>query len=387
MSIATDVASINVERTTQEQLQRIKDFSLPNFVPPYPYKRSPFAEKATAEANRWVEEFSLDEVYNSPEELRGLYKADFPGLAMVVYVDCGEREAIWAAKFFIWLFIFDDRLDDITNFCAPEKSTAIFLELNAMVMWSFPDDELFYNKFVEFLDEGDVAERDQCLNFLHSKLDEARLKLGTVYKISSPDVHPLCKSFQDLWTPLCEAIQTDSLRRWALLFQDQLLANVREIRNRKNNTIPSVDDYITCRRDGVALRTSSVSVEFLDKVHVPDEVFDCPEMQRFLLATNDAISWHNDLWSFQKEALIGDVHNLVIVVSHAQQCSYAEAGAKVYQMMMSKLAEMEEAIGDLEKVTPPEHQHAISRYFHWARNFVTGSHYWHDSCTRYTKFA
>ncbi|CAM6124592.1 unnamed protein product [Calypogeia fissa] len=384
MAIATEVP-ITVERVTQEELQHIKAFRLPNFVPPYPCTRNPFLEKARAEANCWAEEFSLDSVFNTPEEVEGFYKIDLPALALGGHADCGEKEAVWAAKFYLWMFAFDDRLDDIANFCAPEKSTAIFLELNVMLMWPFPDDELFYKKFVEFLDEGGVADRTQYLDYLHSKLAEARLKPGTVYQNSSPEGHPLCKAFQDLWAPLCKGMQTDSLRRWAVVFQDQMLANAREIRIRKYKTIPSVDDHIAWRRDGSGVWTCLVTVEFVDKVHLPDEVFDCPEMQRFLLAINDVISWHNDLWSFHKEALIGDVHNLVIVMSHAQHCSYEEAGAKVYQMMLGKLTEMEEAIGDLEKMTAPEHQHAISRYFHWARNFIANGHIWHLNCGRYTK--
>lgn len=81
--------------------------------------------------------------------------------------------------------------------------------------------------------------------------------------------------------------------------------------------------------------------------------------------------------------MIGDVHNLVIAVSHEQNCSYAEAGDRVYQMMLDKMTEMDKAIEDVKKVTPDEYQYAISRYFHLARNFITGTHMWHLNCVRY----
>ncbi|CAM6122329.1 unnamed protein product [Calypogeia fissa] len=211
--------------------------------------------------------------------------------------------------------------------------------------------------------------------------------MHAVYQTSSPEPHPLCESFRDLWAALGQGMQTDSWRRRGLLFQDQLLANFREMSTRKHKCIPSVDEYIASRRDTSGVFPCSVYVELVDKVHVPDEVFDSPEMQRFLVAANDVITWHNDIWSFQKEALIGDVHNLVIVISHARHCSYEEAGAQVYQMVLGKLAEMEEAISDVEKMTPPEHQHGVSRYFHWAPNFVAGTHIWHENCRRYIKCA
>ncbi|CAM6100459.1 unnamed protein product [Calypogeia fissa] len=128
-----------------------------------------------------------------------------------------------------------------------------------------------------------------------------------------------------------------------------------------------------------------VATEFVDRVHLPDEVFDCSEMQRFITAITDFDFIHNDLFSFHKEAMLGDVNNLVVVVSHAEDCSYGEAGEKIYQMMLGKLTEMEKAINDLERVTSPEYQHAISRYSNFARNFVTGDHIWHVICGRYTQ--
>lgn len=77
----------------------------------------------------------------------------------------------------------------------------------------------------------------------------------------------------------------------------------------------------------------------------------------------------------------GDIHNMVIVLSHTQDCSYVEAGLKTHHMMLDKLAEMEAAIVDLEKVTPPEYQQAISLYFRGLRHFYTGTHFWYKDCT------
>lgn len=98
---------------------------------------------------------------------------------MVSYVDCDEKMAIWVCNLFQWLFIIDDHFDDITNFRSPEKVTSIFVELNLLLLWSFPDSEQLYKKFEEFLDEVDAAGRAQALNYVNSKLDEARLNPGT----------------------------------------------------------------------------------------------------------------------------------------------------------------------------------------------------------------
>ncbi|CAM6100464.1 unnamed protein product [Calypogeia fissa] len=374
-------------RVSQEELERIKAFRLPvsDFVPPYPYQRNKVTEKAAAEAYRWTEEYSLPEICPSPEEIHPIYKLDLNEYAMALYVDCGVKEAAWVIKYVIWATIFDDRLDDIAYACSPEKSAEICLELHVTLMWSFPDDKHLYKNFVELLDLGEVSERSQTLNYLQSRLDEARLKPGTVYDTSATSFHALNKAFRDLWAELCETMPPDFLRRWALLFQKQNLSNLKEITNRKYKTIPPVDDYIAFRRDNIGARAAAVLIEFTDRIHLPDEVFDCSEMQRLLTAVADFYSFHNDLSSFEKEAMLGDVNNLVVVVSHAEDCSYTEAGAKVYQMMLDTITGMEKAISDLERVTPPEYQHAISRYFNFARNVVTGAHHWHRRSVRYAK--
>ncbi|CAM6115217.1 unnamed protein product [Calypogeia fissa] len=375
-------------RVSQEELERIKAFRLPvtDFVPPYPYKRNKVAEKAAAEAYRWMEEYSLPEICPSPEEIHPVYKLDLNEYTMTLYVDCGVKEAAWLCKYVIWATFFDDRLDDIAYACSPEKSTALCLELHVTLMWSFPDDEHLYKNFVELLDLGEVSERSQRLNYLKSRLDEARLKPGTVYDTSATYFDALNKAFRDLWAELCEIMPADFLRRWALLFQKQNLADFTEITNRKCKIIPPVDEYIAFRRDSIGARIGAVLIEFADKGHLPDEIFDCSEMQRLITALTDFYFIHNDLCSFQKEAILGDVHNLVVVVSHAEDCSYTEAGAKIYQMMLDRITELEKAISDLERVTPPEYQHAVSRYFNFARNLVTGAHHWHGRSVRYAQY-
>ncbi|CAM6100458.1 unnamed protein product [Calypogeia fissa] len=236
-----------------------------------------------------------------------VYKSDVNEIIMAAFVDCGEKEAAGVIKYYIWMLFSDDRLDNITYACSPEKSRVLCLELNVTVMWSCPDDKHLYNNFLEFLELGEVSERSQTLNYMQSKLDEVRLKPDTVYDTSAPHFQTLNKAFRDLWAELCEIMPADFLRRWALLFQEQILSNLKETRNRKSKIIPSVDEYLAYCSVNVAIQTCAVAVEYVDHVHLPDKVFDCSKMQRLINAITDFIFSHNDLWSFQTEALLGDV--------------------------------------------------------------------------------
>ncbi|CAM6104998.1 unnamed protein product [Calypogeia fissa] len=369
-----------------EELERIKAFRRPDVITPYIFKKNPFTEKATAEAYLWAQNApGLLDVYHTPRELEKFLKFNIGDFAMVGFADCGEEEATWLLKYSLWITIIDDQMDNHpTHFRSPEKSMMRFLELNLMLMWSFPDDEQLYNTFVKFLDVDEVVDRAQALHYVHSKLDEARLKPGTIY--DPPEAHPLCKAFRDIWTELCEKMPADFLRRWALVFQYQNLRIFMETRNRKHNTIPSADEHIFNRRDSIAAKTGLVLVDFLDKVHIPDEIFYCPEMQRIFNAFLDIIVFVNDIWSFKKEAVLGEVNNLVIILSKEQDCSYTEAGEKIGKMILDSIAEMEKAIGDLEKVTPPEYQHAVSRYILATRNLARYIGLWHqENSVRYAQ--
>nr|APB88774.1 terpene synthase 4 [Scapania nemorea] len=374
-----------VERTRDEELERIKAYRVPDLVSPYPWKRNQFADNAKAEAYRWLDKYiPVQHVYESPEELRDFRDSDLAEWAVLSFVDCGEKELAWPAKLTLMTFILDDDIDD---WCSPEKAmSTFFLELIVMILWSFPDDERLYQNFVEFLDEGRVADRTQTLNYVHSKMAEARLKPGTLYDTSSVEAHWIIKAFGDLWAELYETMPDNFLRRWALLWQIYLLENVKEVVNRRYKITPSVHSLTEARRHTTGFWIFTKLLEFAEKVHVPDEVYDCPEMQRFLEATGDALAFDNDLWSFQREAMRGDKNNMVVILSHSQDCSYVEAGMKTHQMMLDKLAEMEKAIVDVEKVTPPEYQEAISLYIRGLRNFYAGTHHWYEDCTsRYRK--
>ncbi|CAM6083367.1 unnamed protein product [Calypogeia fissa] len=207
-----------------------------------------------------------------------------------------------------------------------------------------------------------------------------------VYDTSSPRVHPLCKAFRDLWAELCESMPENFLRRWGPLVQNYVHGGAKEIRDRENKTIPSMDEFIALRRDTIAIWSVMGVIDYTDNVNLPDEVFDSPEMQAFIRAACDLLAWQQDIWSFQKEILMGNVHNMVTVVSHEKGCSYAEAGTIVLQMMMDKLVEMEKTIHDLEKVTPPEYQQGIAPYIDWARTALTTSTHWYGNCTRYPTY-
>ncbi|CAM6112641.1 unnamed protein product [Calypogeia fissa] len=169
----------NVERTSQEELERINAFKLPDVVTPSgaPRKVNQFVKTAAAEGYRWAENVpGLLDIYRTPADLQKAYKTKAPEGILFIYPDCGEEEAIVLVKFILWTLYLDDYSDDPTFFRSPEKSMTLNWELNVMLMWSFPDDEQFYKNFGKFLDEGEVGDRTQALHYLQVKLDEARLR-------------------------------------------------------------------------------------------------------------------------------------------------------------------------------------------------------------------
>jgi Terpene synthase family 2, C-terminal metal binding len=64
-------------------------------------------------------------------------------------------------------------------------------------------------------------------------------------------------------------------------------------------------------------------------VKLPRIVAKHPAIQQLTNLANTVICWANDLLSYERERLQGDVHNLVLVVQHEQHITLSQAVAWV----------------------------------------------------------
>jgi hypothetical protein len=76
------------------------------------------------------------------------------------------------------------------------------------------------------------------------------------------------------------------------------------------NLLPSLGHQFTYLPSGYAtIFYVQVFGEVAEGIRVSSAVYYSPPMQRLVQATNDVISWHNDIYSFQKVILVHE-HNL-----------------------------------------------------------------------------
>lgn len=79
----------------------------------------------------------------------------------------------------------------------------------------------------------------------------------------------------------------------------------------------------------------------------------------------------------------GELHNLVYITSQEQGCSFSKAGDIVLEKIYSRLQDLAEVIAELERITPPEHQQAVSGYIKVAKFWISGTHAFHRTSKRY----
>lgn len=373
---------MGVPRTKQDN-EEIQSYKVPEFVSPYPARQNVFAPRVGPRCRAWFEEQSLSTVFSNPSDWQFILECRVYDLATWVFVDAEEEELVWMCTFLLWLFVLDDMLEEPEYFFSLEKSASIFVELSMLVMWTFPDDASIREVFSNLLLTQQPDWQPRTMDYVNSKLAEARLRPGTVYDIVK--IGPVGIALKDLWVRLITSTPTDSAIRWAVTLVRYICGNAEEAANRNKKTFPSSADYVAVRRNSSAMASCYVIVDFMDKVSeaLPSELFDSPEMRECQDATNDIVSWHNDIWSFKKEYRKGELHNLVYIISQERGCSFSEAADLVLKMVSKRLEDLVQASADLEKKTPPEHQQGVAGYIKASKFWVSGTHQFHRTSKRF----
>ncbi|WP_157170696.1 terpene synthase family protein [Nocardia araoensis] len=131
-------------------------------------------------------------------------------------------------------------------------------------------------------------------------------------------------------------------RRMRQNFLDCILAMGIELDNRREGHVPGRQEYISMRRNTVALYLLFDISEFMFRIELSDELYESSEMCDLRESWADIAAWVNDMASYYKEDAAGEV-NLIHVVRAEKDLSLEEAFDEVADMIESRVTDLIEA--------------------------------------------
>lgn len=122
--------------------------------------------------------------------------------------------------------------------------------------------------------------------------------------------------------------------------------NVAEARNRERGQIPDVASYLPLREVTVGLHVMLALVELLEAFSLADVIREHPAVRGLAARASNIVGWANDLFTYEKEIIQGEIHNLVLVLMNERQLTIAEAVAETVALhdneVVSFLREVEQ---------------------------------------------
>ncbi|KAG1852809.1 isoprenoid synthase domain-containing protein [Suillus subalutaceus] len=270
-------------------------------------------------------------------EIREYLDLDTGAYAAGCYPDADAFHLRVCAEFFNWTFVIDDRM---------EYSVVDARETHESCILAFRDP-------INFDTEQFAAKMSKSYDYFF-----------IAYTLSKTALRRL----------LAPAAQSEFIRGSELFFA----AVAKQVDDRAKGNMYDLESYIVQRRNVVALKPCFALIEFVAQIDLPDEVVSHPIIMALEDATNDHISWSNDIFSYNKEQSRGDAHwhNIVAVLMHDRGLDLQ--GAMDYAGQMCK-----DAIQRFEtnRAILPSWEEEVDRqvavYVEGLQNWIVGSLHWH----------
>jgi hypothetical protein len=163
----------------------------------------------------------------------------------------------------------------------------------------------------DYCDESGVRNVPDAMAAMHHRYYE-------ILQDAAPTVEDaaLTHALHDLWYRTKVLMSTPLQERFIINLKAFFDAGVWEAKNRAQDTIPTLADYLKMRPITSGLYAYFDLLEVSEALSLPDELRIHPVIQRLTSLANNVVSWANDILSLAKEMRLGDHHNLVIVLQH-----------------------------------------------------------------------
>ncbi|CAM6029760.1 unnamed protein product [Sphagnum balticum] len=390
-SSATTTVHAHVQQEMEHPIQSegtkfqqvFQDFVIPKFIPPFSHNRNPLEEEANQVAHQWYHHYFASTIF--PETFEKIKKGNTHIIPISVHPTAELSRLEWALEFYLFMFVIDDVVERKTRTSSLEDLEELFLELMVLIISSFPQYHILQENlnryFSDELDRRstkDFAEKVLARAMQHSKTDFDKHKTSAI-----------CSAFSNLLSRATSEMPEEWSLRFTRILQEAMLAQFLEARYLLEKKDPSLSMYLSHRKEFGYMDASLSIIDYVEGVFLPNTLHYSSPMQQLLQASGDVICWHNDIYSFQKELVNGETHNLVIMLSKEKKISYNKAAELVNQMILDKIEEVHSAITDLRVLTQSNKEitvaqgAAIERYIMCCTSFISSSHEFHTQSSRF----
>jgi hypothetical protein len=307
---------------------------LPALDCPFPQGLSPHVVAIEAHTLTWVQHFHL---VPEPASAYRFRMAQFGALAAATHPTAPCDVLCLLADWCAWLFILDD-----------------------------------------YCDESGLGKHPDALAVVHRRL-LAILRGAHL----TPQDDALAQSLADLRQRTTPYGTMRWMRRFTAQIAAYFAAGVWEARNRAAQIIPDTVSYLAMRPYTGGLFAYVELLSATTGVKLPHIVAKHPAIQQLTSLANTVICWANDLLSYERERLQGDVHNLVLVVQHEQHLTLPQAIAWVserHNTEMRAFLEIEATLSQVGVGMTTE----LNQYLALLRAMIRGSFDWAYTTDRHS---
>ncbi|HLW01912.1 MAG TPA: terpene synthase family protein [Ktedonobacterales bacterium] len=199
------------------------------------------------------------------------------------------------------------------------------------------------------------------------------------------DLPPLLRVLADIWERMARHSARAWQQRFASALADSFSAYEWEARNRADQRVPSVGEYLPYRRKTSGWRTLALLVDLSMGHTLPERIYTSDEFQAPLDAANNVICWANDIFSFEKECASGDVHNLVHIVQTEQRCTTEAAIQTIVGWHNQEIQRWQQLVDHLPRQWgwwPPDAR-LVQAYMQFSQHSMYANHVWSQASGRY----
>ncbi|PFH51684.1 hypothetical protein AMATHDRAFT_2790 [Amanita thiersii Skay4041] len=155
-----------------------------------------------------------------------------------------------------------------------------------------------------------------------------------------------------------------------------------QARARDQGVIPDLESYIDVRRDTSGCKPCWALIEYGLDIDLPDFVAEHPVIEVLNEATNDLVTWSNDIFSYNVEQSRGDTHNMIVILMRYHNHTLQSAVDYVGDLCSKTI----DRFIEYQKKLPswgPEVDDMVKRYVQGLQDWIVGSLHWSFQTTRY----